>query len=707
MLKKSKANLSRNISDFIANFRNKAQKRVIKTTTDWQVNLFRKLKIRQRLIINFLLVSIVPLLILGLASFSRARSVLTNTIKQYTEQVVTQFGINVSGELTKCTETGDSFIYSSLFQEQFSQYLELDTTSRLELYRTIQEEMVLKTSQGSTIVDFRIYPLEGSMISIPAQNYNIPFEDINKEFTNQSSAYKWYTDTAGKLIYARKAYQLSPNKWLGNMFVTINPTTIEDHFNKLKLGNSVQVIFLSEDNQVIWSNGEGLEPGMTYPDATLMETIQSQQSEGKLTSGTLDLNTGEKAHCNFYRVEKTPFYIITITPYSFLNAAGQAIGLLIFIIAIVGSAFAIILAFSISSSISKPLSKLVNLMRKAKQGDLTESVTDNSNDEIGEVISNYDEMIGNIKELIKKVQGSVDNVLSSSKKISESSEQTYSSSEQIALTLQEVAKGSSEQAQEVTQSVDYMNNLSEGINNATRDLSNMSGLISQTEKVSVEAIDSVKLLNDKANQTKSASQRIVDEINSLSNDMKDIRKILKLIVGIAEQTNLLSLNAAIEAARAGEAGRGFAVVADEVKKLADQSKEASIMINNIISTINKKTEHAVSEANSTSDVIQEQMVAVKQTDAAFNTISGSMKEITAHMTDVEDSVKTMLSLKEKTLSSMENISAVSQEAAATSEEVSASTQEQMSSAEILTNLAKEMNQMAKGLEDAVSLFRIQ
>ena len=73
--------------------------------------------------------------------------------------------------------------------------------------------------------------------------------------------------------------------------------------------------------------------------------------------------------------------------------------------------------------------------------------------------------------------------------------------------------------------------------------------------------------------------------------MKEIRKIVKLIVAIAEQTNLLSLNATIEAARAGEAGRGFAVVADEVKKLADQSKEASIMINNIINKINNKTEN--------------------------------------------------------------------------------------------------------------------
>ena len=231
----------------------------------------------------------------------------------------------------------------------------------------------------------------------------------------------------------------------------------------------------------------------------------------------------------------------------------------------------ILLAFVISGSISKPLSKLVNIMRKAKQGDLTEEIQDNSKDEIGEVITNYNDMINNIKTLIQKVKASVNDVLDISRKISSSSEQTYASSEQIALTLQEVAKGSSEQAQEVSQSVDYMNHLSDGINKVTDDLSHVSSLIMNTEDISVQAITVVKTLNDKANQTQTASQKIVEEINSLNNDMKQIRKIVKVIVGIAEQTNLLSLNAAIEAAELAKRS-GFCSRCRRSQKTCHQSR---------------------------------------------------------------------------------------------------------------------------------------
>ena len=55
---------------------------------------------------------------------------------------------------------------------------------------------------------------------------------------------------------------------------------------------------------------------------------------------------------------------------------------------------------------------------------------------------------------------------------------------------------------------------------------------------------------------------------------------------------------------------------------------------------------------------------------------------------------------------MENISAISEEAAATTEEVSASTQEQMASSEVLAELARGMNFMAKELQDALSMFKI-
>lgn len=664
-------------------------------------NLIRKVKIRQRLIISFLVISIVPLLVLGIASFNSARSLVSDIIKQYTEQIVVQFGNNVSSEFSKIVETSNSFIFSTLLQKSFNNYDELEMVDRIDAHNNIKSEMNIISSQNSNILEVRLITPKNTAIYVGVASNSTDYNELNQNFTDSGEAYKWYINNTD-IIYARKVVNISTSKWIGNYFITLNNLKINQRFDSLKLGDKVELLFLTEDGTILYSTDQSKSPGTIYPYENLIEAVASNID----SYSAFDIHLKEKSHCNYFKIENTPYWIVTITPYSFLNSAAKAIGISIIVIGLIAIVLAVILAFTISNSISVPLMKLVNLMRKAKSGDFTLLVTDNSNDEIGEVISNYDDMIQNIKKLIEKVQISVSNVLASAERMYSSSEQTLASSEQIAITLQEVAKGSSEQAQEVSKTVEYMNELSDGINNMTRKLSDMSDLITSTEETSTDAISKVKVLNERANQTKEASSKIVDEINSLNNDMRQIRKITKLIVAISEQTNLLSLNAAIEAARAGEAGRGFAVVADEVKKLADQTKEASIMINNIINDIYNKTEHAASEASNTSIIVQEQMEAVDQTNDAFNTISASMKEITEYMNEVEKSVGDMLTLRQKTISSMENISAVSQEAAATSQEVSASTEEQMASAEVLTNLARDMDKTAKELQNAVSMFKI-
>ena len=73
----------------------------------------------------------------------------------------------------------------------------------------------------------------------------------------------------------------------------------------------------------------------------------------------------------------------------------------------------------------------------------------------------------------------------------------------------------------------------------------------------------------------------------LGEQSQAIGEIIASVEDLAQQSNLLAVNAAIQATKAGEQGKGFAVVAQEMKNLAEQSRQATTKVRNLLGDIQK------------------------------------------------------------------------------------------------------------------------
>jgi len=236
----------------------------------------------------------------------------------------------------------------------------------------------------------------------------------------------------------------------------------------------------------------------------------------------------------------------------------------------------------------------------------------NKNEEIGKIL----EQVNSLSDERLSASENLKGVISALAKTTENSSNTVNEVNSYFEKIVDNTVNVSEFAKEVSNSV---NNFVVAMKEISISLNDISKNCSRS-----------KTITENAENTASETNAIIDNLNSSSNQ---IAKIVKVIDDIADQTNMLALNAAIEAAGAGEAGKGFAVVADEVKELAKQTAESTEEIGNQIDLMQKSITSAVTAMGTISQVIDE-------ITTITNTIAATISEQSAISTDISGAITT-------------------------------------------------------------------
>ncbi|HCK0616213.1 methyl-accepting chemotaxis protein [Vibrio parahaemolyticus] len=291
-------------------------------------------------------------------------------------------------------------------------------------------------------------------------------------------------------------------------------------------------------------------------------------------------------------------------------------GIIVVILAALGMVFLLL------RTVLKPLNDIKDAMAQiaSGDGDLSQRIQINTQDEIGQLAKAFN-------EFVSKIQATVSQVIDSSNTLRQEMANLSSLTATIADSTVSQQRDSEAVAAAVHEMQVTSRNVSESANEAAVASQTANDELSNTNVILEQTVGSIR---DLAGEIESASH----VINTLDNDVSDIASVLDVIRGIAEQTNLLALNAAIEAARAGEQGRGFAVVADEVRSLASRTQQSTGEIQAMIEKLQSGAGQAVEvmrgSQNSSEETIQSAGRASKSLAEILNAIS-RMNEMNTHI----------------------------------------------------------------------------
>jgi methyl-accepting chemotaxis protein len=242
--------------------------------------------------------------------------------------------------------------------------------------------------------------------------------------------------------------------------------------------------------------------------------------------------------------------------------------------------------------------------RIVKDGDLTQTIKSDSNDELGELANTFQEMVGKLKEVPLAIQASVKDLASAAAEIYAASQEQEAAAQQQSSAVEEVSR-------------------------------TMSSLLEAAGHIS----DSARGVLSNAERAKETSDLTVRRIVELNGHTSRMAETLDVIREIADRSDLLALNASLEGTRAGEAGRGFSLVAAEMRRLAERVTSSVKDVKSLVSDVRSSgsstvlaTEEAKKLSDSTNESARQISMVTQQQKTATEQVTRGMKDIATVLT---------------------------------------------------------------------------
>lgn len=356
------------------------------------VDWFRNLKYRKKIILICLLVSLIPVIVLGSFSYKQMRELLIAREINVLEESLNQACNTLEYKIDSYFNVMDHIIWNQDLLDSLDKRYDNNYEMYIS-YRDIIEPLFMTSrSLHKEINDITIYtdnPMN------PHGNMVRPLSDICDLpcFDNSLST------TLPQLTVSKSDNQLNIMRQLYGFYLEythiISLNIDYDHtFDSLSslFDESYGIIILDENKDLIYEFHN-------FPDTKANYALTKNSLVEKLNKDILANDYVFDSRI----LEASNWTSYLYRPIQVVSGPANKITLIVFTIIICCIIIILFVSYYLSSVLVRPLERLSNNMQQIESGDLTITVTDNSKDEIGHLIRSFGQMVNQLKYLIDEV----------------------------------------------------------------------------------------------------------------------------------------------------------------------------------------------------------------------------------------------------------------------------------------------------------------
>lgn len=360
---------------------------------------FNNIKLRNKLILTYLLTSIVPITILGALCYRQTSALLLERESYKQEESMQQVASSLSNQIEIYNNLSDYIAFNKTI-EQVLNYDYQDYYDMYEKYTNLLDPMLSSLKYFHN--DVKRVTIYSDYATIEHDTTIAPLEEVKNTSwcrkVMEEGGVRWFVTETGSAFFVRQLPKNTGSEVSGVLLIDVSYEKLFEPLSNL-VDENYGICVMDEDNRPIfedWSFDKKYQGEILSADQ--LAVIEEEGEAGVNAAYKITTSTIESSGWKLYLYK--PMDVIS-------KAAGSIAATVVFFV-LLSLLLVLGVGYAMSYLVGHRLVQLRREMRQVEEGNMNVTLTSDARDEIGELIRSYGRMISQLQFLIDEVyQGEI------------------------------------------------------------------------------------------------------------------------------------------------------------------------------------------------------------------------------------------------------------------------------------------------------------